>query len=242
MEKKTKILLVVLVGVLLFINLMAIIFIFKPSISGLTGFSVLNQKSEKSNTNDQQGSELGNKEITTPTITSRSSGGGGGSSSSSGSGSSGGGNGGGGNNPPEIVGEAKVFINPSENNVNAGKEFNIYVKIDSENEIYAVQFDLVFDKNIIEALKVEEGNFLKKDGASTFVAVNKINNTIGKISFANTRFNIQVGITGQGILALVKFKAKSSGSTTLNLEDVKISNTELQQINVSVSDGKVVVS
>ena len=287
MKRKTKILLVVLIGVLLFVNLIAIILIFKPSGSGMSGFSVLNQE-DKVGEESQQGSEP-EEEITTPAITSRSSGGGGGSSGGGSSGGGSGGSPGGGGDGGEscqnecssgqtrcsgnilescndqdgdgcleweeeetceygcenghCIASYKADIFVSSYNGNKGQEFTITINVSSGGEIYAGQFYLWFNSSILEALDIAEGNFLKQDGAGTSFPIGvTINNSLGKIGFANTRLVVEKGVTGEGSLAIVNFKAKSSGSTTLNLENVKIVNPELQEINVSLVNGKVVVS
>lgn len=241
-------LIIILVFVILIVNISLLLII-----PGMTGNVVsVDKKSGVGNiaTNSAPVNQVANKTVTTNTASSssggflsrffgRSSSGGSSSGGSSGGSSSGGGSGGG-SNPPELIGKAKVYIEPAEINKAKNEELGIYVKIDTELEIYAVQFDLVFDKNILEALNMIESEFLKKDGASTYPII-KINNTLGKIEFADTRFNTQSGIRGQGILAEIKFKTKSSGLSNLNLENVKILNSNLQQINISLTNSKVVV-
>ena len=44
------------------------------------------------------------------------------------------------------------------------------------------QFDIAFDHNALEAISVNEGDFLKQNGASTLFQGGSINNGAGKIT------------------------------------------------------------
>lgn len=133
-----------------------------------------------------------------------------------------------------------VSVKPSSKIVNKSESFVINIDINTTDDVYAVQFYLSFNSSIIEALSVGEGDFLNKDGASTFSVIS-INNTMGKITFANTRFGQVGGVTGCGTLANITFNATSVGSTVLDLQDITLSDPNIQEIQSSSVGGRVIV-
>jgi len=216
MNKKTAILsvLIVLVLILIAINLNSI---FNPS---LTGHSIADNKDNTPTNPDIQNNSLDDNAEETPTIpptgtTTHSNGGGGG-----GSGGSSGGTGTG--------DEETNFIS---------KEFDVNINIDSTKEIFGYELYVYFDNKILEAINVSEGNFLKQDGATTY-PITDINNEMGYIRLANTRFNTQTGVSGTGILFSITFKTLSAGLTELSLQKVQIVDANLDVVqNATIKSG-----
>ena len=84
------------------------------------------------------------------------------------------------------------------------------------------QFDITFDPAILEAVNVTEGDFLKKDGVTTFFQGGTINNASGKITgFTAARLSTTRGVSGTGTLLQVTFEAKSAGETVLELQNLE---------------------
>jgi len=135
-----------------------------------------------------------------------------------------------------------IYVNPLQTNVNLGDSFVVTVDVNTDDNAYAVSLELYFDKSKLNATNVTEGDFLKKDGANTFVAVNNIDNTAGKITYAVTRFGTQNGVTGTGSLLTISFDAVGFGTGDLNLDNVDLSDNNLQSITVSVTNGSVKVN
>ena len=81
------------------------------------------------------------------------------------------------------------------------------------------QFDITFDPNILEAVNVSEGNFLKTDSGTTFFQGGSIDNAAGKITGLNAARLSAQGVSGTGSLLQVRFKAKSAGETELVLQN-----------------------
>ena len=108
-----------------------------------------------------------------------------------------------------------------------GETFTAEVTVDPAGaEIYAAQYDLRFDPTILEAIEQTQGTFLSQGGVETIVASipDEINNTIGKIQYAETRANDPVtvgGATESGLLASVTFKVIGDGISTLTLSNVE---------------------
>lgn len=88
----------------------------------------------------------------------------------------------------------------------------------------------------MEAIDVTEENFLKQN--CTTYSISQVNNTIGKIKFADTCTG-ETGVNGSGVLCNITFKAKSEGSSPLNFDNVKVLDSELQQLYVAFTGGTV---
>ena len=208
-----------------------------------TGFVVKNGEESKSKDGLKPiESDENQKQITsTPTITgeiikitSRSSGGGSGGSGSDGSGTDDG-------TIPISQATVELSISPSSLTQQKDKEFIINVNIESQEKIYAAEFELSFNSQVLEVLEVVKGNFLGKDGADTYEVIKEDN---GKITFASTRFGIQTGVSGEGNLAEIKFKAKDIGESNLILSNVKIADASLDadKFQANIKNGKVTIT
>ena len=160
-----------------------------------------------------------------------------------GGGGGGGGSGGGTTTQPaQPQYNANVFLSPSSKNANVGDTFAVDINLDTTKEIYGYELVLNFDPNVLETTSISEGNFLKKDGATTFPIL-MTNNTLGEIVVAVIRLGSDNGMSGNGIVATINFKAKNAGTSTLKLKDVSLQNPDATEISdVLVTDGTATVS
>ena len=126
--------------------------------------------------------------------------------------------------------EYKVF-NPrvgytfSDSKIHVGDTFTLDLSAENVIDLAGWQFDVSFDPALLEAVEVNEGDFLKTDGGATFFQEGTIDNTTGKITGLNaTRFN-KDGATGTGTLLSVTFLAKAEGETQLTLNNFQLGST-----------------
>ena len=126
--------------------------------------------------------------------------------------------------------EYKVF-NPSvgytfsDSKIHVGDTFTLDLSAEDVIDLAGWQFDVAFDPTRLEAVEVNEGDFLKTDGGTTFFQEGTIDNTTGKITGLNaTRFN-EDGATGTGTLLSVVFLAKTEGETQLTLNNFQLGST-----------------
>jgi len=219
MERKTKII-ILLVLVFLIINInIFLFFVISPSITGNVIFG--NKEagisgdviSNSENNSDKVG--ISNPTIEVFTGNKRNSNDNS-RKSVSGSGGGGGNSGGGGGDEP-IVSKGKVFISPASISMSNNKEGFFYVNISSQAEVFALGVDLLFNKDVIELVSVEEGDFLKKDGRSSGCPSKQIENDKGSLSIACTIMGSVAGVTGDGNIMKVNFKTKSSGISQIQL-------------------------
>ena len=107
----------------------------------------------------------------------------------------------------------------SQAQIHHGDTFTLDILAESVFDMAGWQFDVVFNPNALEAVKVNEGDFLKTDGGATFFQSGRIDNAAGKITGLIAGRLSDNGATGSGSLLQVRFKAKSEGETELALEN-----------------------
>ncbi len=94
-----------------------------------------------------------------------------------------------------------------------GGTFNFDVRAENVSDFSGWQFDIAFDPARLEAVEVNEGEFLKSDGGATFFQVGRIDNTAGKITGLKAALLAERGVSGSGAILHVTFKSKSIGET-----------------------------
>ncbi|MYA68970.1 hypothetical protein F4009_07545 [Candidatus Poribacteria bacterium] len=113
--------------------------------------------------------------------------------------------------------------------VRVGDTFTLHFNAEDVTNLAGWQFDITFNPDILEAVDVIEGDFLKVGGTNTFFQTGNIDNTTGQISgFNGARFGS--GVTGTGTLLSVKFSAKAFGESKLTLSNVQLGTATGQVI------------
>ena len=109
--------------------------------------------------------------------------------------------------------------------IHTGETFTLDILAEDIIDLAGWQFDIAFDPAVLEAINVSEGDFLKKDGGTTFFQSGSIDNATGKITGLSTARLSTQGVTGTGVLVQVRFKAKSRGETELALHKFQFGST-----------------
>jgi hypothetical protein len=87
-------------------------------------------------------------------------------------------------------------------------------------DLYAYQFSLSFEPNLLHVVSINEGGFLAT-GGSTFFDPGTIDNAAGTVSFVfDTLIGPVAGVSGSGPLATVGLQVVNSGLAHLSLSDV----------------------
>ena len=110
--------------------------------------------------------------------------------------------------------------------VRVGDTFTVHVNAEKVTDLAGWQFDLTFDSDVLEAVEVNEGSFLKRGGGTTFFQKGVVDNTIGKITGVSSALISKSGVTGAGNLLSVVFSAKAEGNSQVALHNFQLgSNT-----------------
>ena len=102
--------------------------------------------------------------------------------------------------------------------IDAGDTFTLEVRAEDIYNLAGWQFDIAYDPAVLEAVEVNEGDFLKT-GGETFFQSGKIENRSGKIKGLSSARLGEDGVSGTGILLSVTFTAKTAGRTQLRLDN-----------------------
>jgi len=137
---------------------------------------------------------------------------------------------------------AQISVLPASIEVSHGETFTIEIMVDPKGEeIYAVQYDLYFDNNLLNATSQTRGTFLSQDGTDTIEVINELNNSNGKIEYGETR-TAESGITNSGVLASISFEViGTSGRSDLKLGDVILSDPNMNEIETEINSGTCTV-
>ena len=100
-----------------------------------------------------------------------------------------------------------------------GDTFTLNLNAENITDLAGWQVDIAFDPNVLEAVEVTEGDFLKSEGDDTFFQGGTIDNTAGKITGIFAVRQSASGASGTGTLLSVTFMAKTGGETQVTLEN-----------------------
>ena len=103
--------------------------------------------------------------------------------------------------------------------VRVGDMFTLRINAEKVTDLAGWQFDLTFDPDVLEAVEVSEGDFLKANGGNTFFLQGTIDNTAGKVTGISAALISESGVSGTGPLLSVTFMAKAGGETQVTLEN-----------------------
>ena len=108
-------------------------------------------------------------------------------------------------------------VSPSSTDVTAGGIFSVDFAIDDVVDLYAFQFGISFNPEVLTAFTVSEGSFLTSTGTGNFFE-GFIDNDLGTILFsANALSGAAAGISGGGTLLSVSFGALAVGSSSISI-------------------------
>ena len=113
----------------------------------------------------------------------------------------------------------KFSLSTATTQVEAGSAFTVYIRVEDITDLAGWQADIIYDPAVIRATKVNEGNFLRRNSEETFFQSGKIVNKSGKITGIRAVRRSEDGVSGQGTLLSVKFRAKAAGKTRLSLRN-----------------------
>lgn len=128
---------------------------------------------------------------------------------------------------PFVIAVPQLSIDPSAITTNPSREFTIDIKMNTDQQVYGIQFDLAYDQNLLELVDMTEGAFLRSDLTQTY-AVRRP--SAGRMTFAVTRTIVRSGIAGQGAIATARFRTLRTGQSGIQLANVKIADPAIRQI------------
>ncbi len=125
--------------------------------------------------------------------------------------------------------------------VRVGDTFTVHVNAEKVTDLAGWQFDLTFGPDVLEVVEVNEGDFLKTDGGTTFFQQGTVDNTEGKIAGLSSALISKRGITGTGTLLSVVFSVKADGNSQLILHNFQLGSSTGAVIPAGVRDLAITV-
>ena len=144
---------------------------------------------------------------------------------------------------PELIESDPTFsFSIDTTSVVIGDTFTLYLNANEITNLARWQCDIVFDPNVLEAVEVLEGDFLKEGDATTIFLKSTIDNTAGKITGLGTVSLSSDGKSGTGRLLSVAFVAKAIGEAQVTLDNLYVDSSESVAIPLSIPEIVITVS
>ncbi len=128
--------------------------------------------------------------------------------------------------------KTKIYIYPKRSSypkLGIGDIFETSVKIEDVDNLYAYEFRLKYDPEVLEFVDI----------SSSFLSGFKIKKTdeSGVIRYASASMYPAEPKSGDGILATITFRIKGIGTSVLDLYNIKLADYDLNWIDYAVKDG-----
>ncbi|MXZ01341.1 hypothetical protein F4Y93_12125 [Candidatus Poribacteria bacterium] len=119
-----------------------------------------------------------------------------------------------------VVGDTKFFsLSTDPTPARLGETFTLHFSAEDVIDLAGWQVDIAFDADGLEAVEVNEGDFLMSGGGNTFFLQGSIDNTAGEITKISAARTSGGGVTGTGTLLSVTFMPKTTGETRITLSN-----------------------
>ena len=123
---------------------------------------------------------------------------------------------------PPIVGENLPTLSwvLDTKKVSVGNTFTLHLDIENVTNLARWECGIIFDTNLLEAVEVVQGDFLKTGNTQTYFDSGTINQASGSIKGIEViRFSGE-GVSGTGRLLSITFSAKAIGETFVTINDL----------------------
>jgi general secretion pathway protein D len=141
-------------------------------------------------------------------------------------------------NPAQPTGSPiSLTVVPSNPNEAVGSTFQVAVNLANGHDVYSVPIQLQFNPAVLQLVNVDAGDFLGRDGQAVAIVHRDEGN--GLVTISSSRPPNVAGVTGQGSVATLTFKAIGAGDSTLTL--VKVGARNSAQANLPAVGSQAVV-
>lgn len=136
-----------------------------------------------------------------------------------------------------------VSVFPRYQESSPGETISVNITANPRVPVAGMQFSLIFDPAVVSVSRVQEGNLLNQNGASTYFSPGAINNTMGTITgVAGAITSPGQTVSSSGTFATVFFTVKTDGAiSSLYLEDVIAGDNNGISLPVIINNGSIVL-
>ena len=132
----------------------------------------------------------------------------------------------------------RLWMETSGGGAVAGRSFEVEIHASSASSLSHLPLEVSFDPEVLSVERVEGGAFL---GASGEAMVLSDTSRAGRLTVGASRLGKRRGVTGEGVVARIRFKALAAGETRLELIQAKAMNADLKPLKVSPEDLRLAV-
>jgi general secretion pathway protein D len=122
----------------------------------------------------------------------------------------------------------------------SGETWDALLRIENVRNASSASFEISFDAGLMKLIQVSNGDFLGKDGQPVAV-VQSVNEQTGRTTVTLTRPPASAGVSGEGILAVLKFQGDHAGQTSLAVVPVGIRGASQESIPVQGTQATVTI-
>jgi general secretion pathway protein D len=126
---------------------------------------------------------------------------------------------------------------PPASNQTVGSTFQVAVMLGNGHDIFSVPLQMKFNPAVLQLVNVDSGDFLSRDGQ--LVSISHRDDGAGLVAIAAERPPNAAGVSGQGSLCTLTFKAVAAGDSDLTL--VKVGAHNSAQANLPAVGSQAVV-
>jgi hypothetical protein len=137
-----------------------------------------------------------------------------------------------------------ISVEPQHKNTEINQTIYVDIKIENVSNLGGFQFDIFYNTDVLHITSATVGDFIGSTGRNPFALGPEINNSSnpGKIIFGAASIGVGAGPSGDGILAKIEIITQAHGNTSIDLQNVLLSDISGQAIAIdSVIDGQIVV-
>ena len=116
-----------------------------------------------------------------------------------------------------------LSVIPANSTQTVGSTFQVAVMLGNGKDIYSVPLQLQFNPAVLELVNVDAGDFLGRDGQAVAIVHRDEGN--GLVTISTSRPPGATGVSGQGSVCTLTFKAKAAGDSNLGLVKVGARNS-----------------
>ena len=134
-----------------------------------------------------------------------------------------------------------ISVLPSSPTVSVGGSPFVNVNVAGLTDLYAFQFDVIFNPAILSVVSITEGSLFSSVGV--FFSPGTIDNTAGTITFIGDSLSGPgPGVSLDGALAQILFNAIGPGSSSIDLSNVILLDSNFNDITASAVSGSMNVT
>ena len=130
-----------------------------------------------------------------------------------------------------------LTLSPGSSNQAVGSTFQVSVNVVNGQDLFSVPMELAFNPSVLQLVNVDAGGFFQKDGKVATVVHRDDGN--GMVTIGTTRPPQSSGVTGQGTVCTLTFRATGPGDS--NIAFVKAGGKNSAQLAIAANGSSAVV-